>query len=71
MVSHPRCKTLITQVFADDCDHLGSDVSFGVTKPLVGRFVRHTPAGEDEYYTLNYDFVLEAGESCFPEAPIK
>lgn len=71
MVSHPRCKTLITQVFADDCDHLGSDVSFGVTKPLVGQFVRHAPPGEEEYYTLHYDFVLEQGESCFPEAPIK
>ena len=71
MVSHPGCKTLITQVFADDCDHLGSDVSFGVTKPLVGQFVRHAPAGEDAYYTLQYDFVLEAGASTFPEAPIK
>jgi catechol 1,2-dioxygenase len=74
MVSHPQCKTLITQVFADDCDHLGSDVSFGVTKPLVGQFVRHAAdaeKGAGEYYTLNYDFVLEAGESCFPEAPIK
>ncbi|CAN7689508.1 dioxygenase [Pseudoduganella sp. LjRoot289] len=77
MVSHPGCKTLITQVFADDCEHLGSDVSFGVTKPLVGQFVHHAPGGKDKadggsgYYTLNYDFVLEQGASCFPEAPIK
>lgn len=72
MVSHPGCKTLITQVFADDCEHLASDVSFGVTRPLVGQFLRHAASGgTGEHYTLNYDFVLEQGASCFPEAPIK
>ncbi|SFU72481.1 dioxygenase family protein [Pseudoduganella namucuonensis] len=67
MVTKPEFKTLITQVFADDCEHLENDVSFGVTRPLVGRFVRRA----DGDYTLNYDFVLERGESRIPEAPIK
>lgn len=71
MVTQDGFKTLITQVFSDDCEHLGNDVVFGVTKPLVGHFVRHAPAGEPEYYTLQYDFVLERGVCCIPDAPIK
>jgi len=73
MVSQEGFKTLITQVFADDAEHLHSDVVFGVTKRLVGQFKPHQPApGTDEpHYTLQYDFVLERGVCCFPEPPIK
>lgn len=71
MLSKPDFKTLITQVFADDSEHLETDVVFGVTRSLVGRFVRRESPGEDTYYTLNYDFVMERGLCCFPEAPIK
>src|SRR5206468_8904361 len=41
MVSALDHKTLVTQVFADDSEHLESDVVFGTLKPLVGRFVEH------------------------------
>src|SRR6476659_3945312 len=34
-------KTLITQVFVDDDEHLESDVVFGVTRALVGDYRRH------------------------------
>src|SRR6185312_3362303 len=34
-------KTLITQVFVDDDEHLESDVVFGVTRALVGEYRRH------------------------------
>jgi catechol 1,2-dioxygenase len=71
MVSKPEFKTLITQVFADDSEHLESDVVFGVTRSLVGRFVRRDSPGETPYYTLDYDFVMERGVCCFPDAPIK
>jgi catechol 1,2-dioxygenase len=73
MVSHEGFKTLVTQVFADDAEHLHSDVVFGVTKRLVGQFRPHQgAAGADEpHYTLQYDFVLERGVCCFPEPPIK
>lgn len=71
MVSAPAFKTLVTQVFADDAEHLDSDVVFGVTAALVGQFVHHAPRGEDAYTTLAYDFVLERGVSCLPDAPIK
>jgi protocatechuate 3,4-dioxygenase beta subunit len=77
MVSAPGQKTLITQVFADDSEHLTSDVVFGVTKPLIGHFERHDAPSSDfpdaasPFYTLQYDFVLHEGERTFPEPPIK
>ena len=37
----PGFKTLITQVFVDDDEHLESDVVYGVTSALIGGYVRH------------------------------
>ncbi|MDB5990259.1 MAG: intradiol ring-cleavage dioxygenase [Herbaspirillum sp.] len=77
MVSAPEYKTLITQIFADDAEHLHSDVVFGVTKPLIGHFESHDrpnpeyPDAPDHYVTLTYDFVLEEGTRTFPRPPIK
>lgn len=71
MVSKPDYKTLITQVFADDSEHLASDVVFGVTASLVGRFVRDDGPDDTHHYSLAYDFTMERGQCCFPEAPIK
>jgi protocatechuate 3,4-dioxygenase beta subunit len=73
----PGHKTLITQVFVDDDEHLESDVVFGVTRALVGDY-RHHDHGEPPaagvrapWYTLNYQFVMEAGEATLPKPPIK
>jgi catechol 1,2-dioxygenase len=73
MVSGEGFRTLVTQVFADDCDHLHDDVVFGVTRRLVGQFRSQQPAaGTDQpHCTLQYDFVLEHGVRSFPEPPIK
>jgi protocatechuate 3,4-dioxygenase beta subunit len=73
----PGYKTLITQVFVDDDEHLGSDVVFGVTRALIGDYRRHDdgepPAAgvRAPWYTLNYRFVMEAGEAILPKPPIK
>ncbi|WP_439400037.1 dioxygenase (plasmid) [Bradyrhizobium sp. PMVTL-01] len=73
----PGYKTLITQVFVDDDEHLESDVVFGVTRALVGDYRRHdagerpAPRVEAPWYTLNYRFVMEAGEAILPKPPIK
>jgi protocatechuate 3,4-dioxygenase beta subunit len=73
----PGFKTLITQVFVDDDQHLGSDVVFGVTRALIGDFRRHdsgTPPAPDvkaPWYTLDYTFVMEAGDAKLPIPPIK
>ena len=76
MVSALDHKTLVTQVFADDSEHLESDVVFGTLKPLVGRFVEHRESDHSRrdvpapYFTLDYDFVLEPGVQTFPAPPI-
>lgn len=70
MVSAPGHRTLITQVFADDAEHLNTDVVFAVLKPLVGRFEETVDASGNRSATLEYDFVLEPGEQKFPLPPI-
>lgn len=59
-------KTLITQVFVDEDQHLETDVVFGVTRHLIGDF-RKAGTG----YTLDYTFVMEPGEARLPTPPIK
>ena len=68
-------KTLITQVFVDDDEHLNSDVVFGVTRHLIGDYKRgvgQAPEGvTGEWFTLDYTFVMEPGEAKLPKPPIK
>ncbi|MEW6643764.1 MAG: dioxygenase [Pseudomonadota bacterium] len=70
-------KTLITQVFVDDDKYLATDAVFGVTRHLVGDYRRHdggTPPAQGvaaPWYTLDYTFVMEAGEAKLPIPPIK
>lgn len=74
MLTKPNFKTLITQVFSDDSEHLASDVVFGVTASLVGKFARREAAPDRDSgpgYELNYDFVMEQGLSILPDPPIK
>jgi hydroxyquinol 1,2-dioxygenase len=68
-------KTLISQIYVDDDPYLDSDVQFGVTRHLVGEFVRHDgePPASDvtgSWYSLNRAFVMEAGDAKLPKAPI-
>lgn len=75
MVTHPGYKTLITQVFADDDEHLDSDVTFSVVRSLIGKFRRQDgpPPADDvtvPWYTLEYDLYLQPGEMHIPAAPI-
>ncbi|MEW6343381.1 MAG: dioxygenase [Pseudomonadota bacterium] len=69
--------TLISQVFADDSEYLGSDVVFGVNRALVGKFAAHedgkAPVSDvsGEYYTLEYEFVVAEGTPTYPTPPIK
>jgi catechol 1,2-dioxygenase len=73
----PGFKTLITQVFVDDDEYLESDVVFGVTRHLIGRYERHDegppPAADvvGPWYSLDYTFVMEPGEAKLPKPPIK
>jgi catechol 1,2-dioxygenase len=77
MIVKQGYKTLISQVYADDDPNLHSDVQFGVTQALVGRFERHDdphPSVKDAgtpWYSLEHKYVMEPGESRIPRPPIK
>jgi protocatechuate 3,4-dioxygenase beta subunit len=77
MISKPGFRTLITQVFVDDAEHLENDVTFAVTPSLIGRFEKHdTLEGAPQGFTapwcsLVYDLALARGESRLPTPPIR
>ncbi len=77
LVVKPGFTTLISQVYAHDDPNLATDVQFGVTETLTGHFVRHdeAPAGKAglnaPWYSLDFTFKLEPGESRLPKATIK
>ena len=70
-------KVLISQVYDPADPHIGSDVQFGVTKALIGKFLRHdTPHPTERdvptpWYSLDHVYRLEAGEAVLPRPPIK
>ena len=77
LVVKPGFQTLISQVYAQDDPNLATDVQFGVTETLTGQFVRHDapPQGKPEvttpWFSLDFVFKMEPGESTLPRAPIK
>ncbi len=60
-------KTLISQVYSDDDEHLETDVQFGVTRATTGHFSKQS----DGSYVLRYTYVMQAGEAVLPKPPIK
>ena len=76
LASKAGFKTLISQVYVSDDQYLDTDVQFGVTRHLIGNYVRHEgepapqPGVEGPWYSLEHTFVMEAGESKLPKAPI-
>lgn len=73
----PGFKTLISQIYADDDANLETDAQFGVTRALIGNFVRHDEAHPDDesieapWYTLDFTLTMEPGEAVLPQPPIK
>ena len=72
----PGFKTLISQVYVNDDDRLETDVQFGVTKALIGNYVRHegnapAPDVTGEWYSLDQTFVMEPGKARLPKPPIQ
>lgn len=69
-------KTHISQIYTPDDDKLETDVQFGVTRALIGDFVRHeggapAPDVSGEWYSLDQTFVMEPGVARLPKAPIE
>jgi catechol 1,2-dioxygenase len=76
MIYKPGFKTLISQIYTPDDEHIDSDVQFGVTRALIGDYVRHDEPSPElgfatPWYSLDQHFVLEPGEARRPVAPIR
>ncbi|MBO0740930.1 MAG: catechol 1,2-dioxygenase, partial [Hyphomicrobiaceae bacterium] len=76
MIFKPGFKTLVSQIYVPDDEHLNSDVQFGVTRALIGAYVRHDEPDAvrglaPPWYSLNQRFELELGEARRPPAPIR
>jgi hydroxyquinol 1,2-dioxygenase len=78
LVNKPGYKTQFSQVYSSDDPNLETDVQFGVTAALVGRYVRHDSATEPApdpdvtgtWYSLDHRFVVEPGGNSLPRPPI-
>jgi hydroxyquinol 1,2-dioxygenase len=77
LIHKPGFKTHISQVYSDDDPALESDSQFGVTKALIGHYVRHdgpapAPAADatGPWYSLEYTFKIEPGVAKLPRPPI-
>jgi catechol 1,2-dioxygenase len=70
-------KTLISQVYVNGDPVLETDVQFGVTRALIGNYVRHenekppAPDVESPWYSLDYTFKMESGVAKLPRPPIE
>ena len=76
MIYKAGFKTLISQIYVPDDEHIDTDVQFGVTRALIGDYVRHDEASAElgfagPWYSLDQRFVLERGEARRPKPPIR
>lgn len=77
LIFKPGFKVLISQVYDPSDPHIDDDVQFGVTRALVGDFVRHDAAHPTEsdvtgpWFSLDHIYVMEPGEAVLPKPPIK
>jgi hydroxyquinol 1,2-dioxygenase len=77
LIYKPGFKTLISQIYVNDDERLDSDVQFGVTRALIGNYMRHdngrapAPDVAPPWYSLDYTFPMESGEARLPKPPIK
>jgi len=65
LIHKPGYKTIASQVYDPQDPHLETDSQFGVTKALIGNFVK-----KGHGYQLEFTFQLEPGEARLPKAPI-
>ena len=77
LIFKPGFKVLISQVYDPEDPNLLVDPQFGVTRALLGEYVRHDePHPTDTalrrpWYSLDYTYVMEPGEAILPRPPIK
>ena len=61
-------KPQFSQLYSADDPSLQTDVQFGVTRALIGEYVRHE--GESPLYSLEHTFVVKPGDAKLPPPPI-
>jgi catechol 1,2-dioxygenase len=77
LIAKPGFKVLISQVYDPADPKIDSDAQFGVTRALIGNFVRHDDPHPRErdvatpWYSLEHVYRMEAGETVLPRPPIK
>ena len=76
LVYKPGYKTQVSQVYVNNDPNLETDVQFGVTRALVGNYVRHEnetapePDVAGPWYSLDFTFTIEPGDAKLPRPPI-
>lgn len=77
LIAKPGFKVLISQVYDPSDRNIHTDVQFGVTEALMGDFIRHDEPHPTDgsipspWYSLDYTYVMEPGETVLPKPPIK
>lgn len=77
LIFKPGFKVLVSQVYDPADPHIDTDVQFGVTKALIGDFIRHESAHPTErdvgspWYSLDHVYKMETGDAVLPRPPIK
>ena len=77
LIFKPGFKTLISQIYVKGTEYIDSDVQFGVTRALIGDFIRHDEPNPEHsdlgtpWYSLDYTYTMEKGEAKLPRPPIK
>ena len=76
LASKDGFKTLISQLYVPDDKFIETDAQFGVTRHLIGNYVRHdsdnalAPEVSAPWYSLEHAFVMQAGPNRLPRPPI-
>ena len=77
LIFKPGFKTMISQVYDPRDPHIETDAQFGVTRALMGNYLRHDDPRQGDssattpWYSLDYTYVMEPGEALLPRPPIK
>jgi catechol 1,2-dioxygenase len=76
LASKDGFKTLISQLYVPDDRFIETDAQFGVTRHLIGNYVRHDSEKaaalevSAPWYSLEHTFVMQAGPNRLPRPPI-
>jgi catechol 1,2-dioxygenase len=76
LIHKPGFKTIASQIYTPDDPDLHRDVQFGVLPSLIAQFKTHAepaprPGIASPWESMDYTFVVEAGEAVWPRPPIR